>query len=118
MRNPARDTLYLNRPEFADPQYPGQRFFCWHCALLEGLLATFPELAAELDIVHVDWPRPRQDIIAIVGEQNQSLPLLVLADGHPSAHETGRFERRRFIATKDGILAALAERHGFPIPHP
>lgn len=28
----------IARPDFEDPDYPGQRFYWWHCALLEGVL--------------------------------------------------------------------------------
>ncbi len=45
-----RDKLFLLQPDFTDPDYPGQRFFCWHCALLEGVLASFPEINDVLDI--------------------------------------------------------------------
>ncbi len=113
-----RDRLFLLRPDFIDPAYPGQRFYCWHCALLEGVLASFPDLAEKIDVARVAWPRPRHTVIDLVGEENQSLPLLVLADGANSAHQTGAHRGRAFIADKDAILAALSERHGFPVPHP
>ena len=113
-----RDRLFLLRPDFVDPAYPGQRFYCWHCALLEGVLASFPDLAEKIDVARIAWPRPRQAVIELVGEDNQSLPLLVLADGATSAHQTGTHRGRAFIADKDAILAALTERHGFPVPHP
>jgi len=57
-------------------------------------------------------------VIALVGEANQSLPLLVLADGATSSHSIGSYQGRAFIAHKDAILAALSERHRFPEPHP
>jgi hypothetical protein len=114
----ARDTLFLLRPDFEDPAYPGRRFYCWHCALIEGVLASFPKLTAQIDVERVAWPRPREAVIALVGEQNQLLPLLVLAPGTTSARQTGTYRGRTFIADKDGILAALSERHGFPDPHP
>lgn len=113
-----RDRLFLLRPGFEDPAYPGQRFYCWHCALMEGVLASFPELATRLDVQRIAWPRPRLPAIEQVGEENQSLPLLVLADGDTSSHQTGTYEGRAFISDKDRILAALSERHGFPDPHP
>jgi hypothetical protein len=113
-----RDRLFLLRPGFEDPAYPGQRFYCWHCALMEGVLASFPQLAEKLDVERITWPRPRQPVIELVGEENQSLPLLVLADGATSPHQTGTHRGRAFIADKDAILAALSERHGFPGPHP
>jgi hypothetical protein len=113
-----RDKLFVLRPNFEDPAYPGRRFYCWHCALLEGVLASFPELSQRLDVERIEWPRPRQAVIALVGEQNQSLPLLVLADGQMSVHQSGVFAGRAFISDKDRILSALSERHGFPEPHP
>lgn len=113
-----RDRLFLLRPDFEDPAYPGRRFYCWHCALIEGVLASFPALAAKLDVERIAWPKPRQAVVALVGEENQSLPLLVLADGATSSHSTGSYRGRAFIADKDAILAALSERHRFPEPHP
>lgn len=113
-----RDRLFLLRPGFDDPAYPGRRFYCWHCALIEGVLASFPAFAEKLDVERIAWPRPRREVIALVGEANQSLPLLVLADGTTSQHQTGSHQDRAFIADKGAILAALSERHGFPDPHP
>ncbi|MGY3471112.1 hypothetical protein ACVW0I_007983 [Bradyrhizobium sp. LM6.11] len=113
-----RDRLFLLRPGFEDPAFPGRRFYCWHCALIEGVLVSFRQLAEKLDVERIAWPRPRQPVIALVGEENQSLPLLVLADGATSPHQTGSHQGRAFIADKDAILAALSDRHGFPDPHP
>lgn len=113
-----RDKLIILKPGFEDPAYPGQVFYCWHCVLMEGLLASFPELAARLDVERVAWPRPRREVIELVGEENQSLPLLVLSEGETSPHQTGTFNGRAFISEKDKILAALSDRHGIPVPHP
>jgi hypothetical protein len=113
-----RDKLFLLKPDFEDPAYPGQRFYCWHCALMEGVLTSFPDLAKRLDVERIAWPRPRFPIIELVGEENQSVPLLVLAGGGTSVHQTAAYQGRAFISDKDKILAALSERHGFPAPHP
>ncbi|TYC67152.1 DUF3088 domain-containing protein [Stappia sp. BW2] len=100
-----KDTLYILTPGFEDPAYPGKTFYCWHCALMEGVLASFPELAERLDVRRIAWPKPRKEVADLLGEDNQSLPVLVLAEGG-------------FIDDKDAILDALTERHGFPHPHP
>jgi hypothetical protein len=113
-----RDKLFLLRPDFEDPAFPGRRFYCWHCALMEGVLASFPALATRLDVERIDWLRPRLSVIALIGEEHQSLPLLVLADGGTSEHQTGVFQGKAFISEKDKILTVLSERHGFPDPHP
>ena len=113
-----RDRLFLLRPDFTDPAYPGKRFYCWHCALIEGVLASFPDLAKRLDVERVAWPRPRAFVIEMVGEDNQSLPLLELGDAIVDAPPSRISGNRRFIADKDEILRALTLRHGFPEPHP
>ena len=113
-----RDRLYLLAPDFADPAYPGRRFYCWHCALLEGVLASYPALAERIDVVRVAWPRPRAALIDLIGEANQSLPVLILADGAPADLATSTYEGRRFIDDKDAILHPLAVRHGIAEPHP
>jgi len=113
-----RDTLLLLEPGFSDPAYPGKLFYCWHCALLEGVLASFPDLAQQLVVHRIAWPRPRRAAVELVGAENQSLPLLVLADGRTSPHQTGVHAGRAFIASKDAILAYLSGRYGIPLPHP
>jgi hypothetical protein len=113
-----RDTLFLLQAGFEDPAYPGRRFYCWHCALMEGVLASFPALAGKLDVQRIAWPRPRAAVVALLGEETQDLPVLVLPDGQTSRHQTGTHEGRAFVAGRDSILAALSERHGFPDPHP
>lgn len=113
-----RDTLILLRPDFFDPAYPGTRFYCWHCILLEGVLHSFPTLADRIEVLRIEWPRPRREVVELLGEEHQSLPVLILADGTDDAHATGRARGRSFIDDKDVILAALAARHGLPVPHP
>ena len=113
-----KDKLFLLMPDFIDPKFPEHRFYCWHCALIEGVLSAFPNLAKQLEIQRVPWPLPRKAVVSSVGEENQSLPLLVLTEGQPSQFQTGTFGKLAFINDKDKILAALAERHGFPEPHP
>lgn len=114
----ARDVLFLLKPDFTDPSYPSTRFYCWHCALMEGVLASFPNLAGRLEVRRIAWPRPRAEVVALVGEANQSLPLLILAEDAPVGLETGVHGGVRFVSGKDAILRALTLRHGFPEPHP
>lgn len=114
----ARDILILLKPDFEDPAYPEQRFYCWHCVLLEGLLASFPDLAERLDVVRIAWPKPRDEVIALLGAENQSLPVLILAADAPAGLETGTANGHRFVEGKDAILRVLGLRHGIPVPHP
>lgn len=111
----AKDTLFLIKPGFEDPKQPGTRFVCPHCNQIEGLLAAFPDLAAGLDIQRVGFQRPRAAVIAEVGEENQSLPLLIFGSDVPE--DASAQDGRRFVQDTKRILALLAERHGFPQLH-
>lgn len=102
----SRDTLFLLDSEWADPAYGGERkFYCKDCVTIDGLLALFPERAANIDVVRVAWPRPRAAVVAAIGEENQGLPALVFGEGG-------------FVSEIEALLAALATRHGFPERHP
>jgi hypothetical protein len=101
----SRDTLFLLEHAFADPALGGGRaFYCKDCMTIEGLLACFPERAASIEVVRVAWPRPRAAVVDAIGAENQNLPALVWDGG--------------FANEIEALLAALAERHGFPERHP
>ncbi len=110
----AKDTLFLISPGFEDPKHPGVRFVCPHCNQIEGLLAAFPDLAAGIDIHRVGFQRPREAVIAVVGE-DQSLPLFVFAGDAPA--DAASHGDTHFIQDTKRILQILAERHGFPQLH-
>lgn len=108
----ANDTLYLIDPGFEVADRSDGPFVCPFCNQVEGLLASFPQLALDIEVVRVPFQRPRSAVIAVVGEANQALPLLVLGDAPPSdAKSHGEV---RFVADTDRILELLAERHGLP----
>ncbi|MGV1793046.1 DUF3088 domain-containing protein [Rhizobium sp. A37_96] len=111
----ARDKLFLISPGFADPKHPGVSFVCPYCNAIEGLLASFPDLASAIDVERVAFLRPRQKVIDVAGEANQSLPLLIFAENPPD--DAGDWNGTRFVNSTDRILELLAERHGFPRLH-
>ena len=51
-----RDKLFIVDVDFRDPYYPNEAFYCWHCALMEGLFQLLPE--------DVKQARCRKDSIA------------------------------------------------------
>ena len=102
---PAKDRLFVLDIDYADPEFAPRRFYCKDCVTVEGLLALFPDRAANIEVVRVPWPRPRAAVIAALGEQNQNLPALALAEGG-------------FANDIEAVLAALHTRHGFPERHP
>ncbi|MBS0384524.1 MAG: DUF3088 family protein, partial [Proteobacteria bacterium] len=74
-----RDTLFILRAPFEDPALEGT-WFCTSCATMEGMLLANPQWARAIDVVRTAYPRPRREVIAAIGEENQALPALVLAD--------------------------------------
>lgn len=71
----SRDRLYLLLPSF--PSETGVQQFCPDCMMIEGIIATVPEVWEAVDIYYVGFERPRQAIIDAVGPEKQGCPLLV-----------------------------------------
>lgn len=71
-----KPVLVLIRPN-SRPDRP-EGWYCPDCALVEGVLAYYPELRTALHIVHVDFPRPRAALVAMVGENVQDCPCLLV----------------------------------------
>lgn len=111
------DRLFLLRPGFEDPAQPGRFFICPHCNAIEGLLASFPGLAPQIQIHRLPFARPRSAIIEILGDQHQSLPVLVFDPGQPVPEDTRVANGWRFIDSSERILRYLADRYSFPYLH-
>lgn len=113
-----RDTLFLLRPDFMD----GDRgpYFCPGCAELVGLLEFYPVLKGVLDVRYLEFPRPRPELVELVGEENQSCPVLVLR-GAPSGSgrdvPVQRAKGHFFVEGADSIARYLARAHGIGVPH-
>lgn len=118
MEQPMRDRLYLLEASFTDPAYPDRTFYCRDCVTIDGLLARFPDKATMLDVIRIPYPRPRDAVIAVVGEAHQNLPLLVLAPNADPALADGRHDGTYFVSDLKALLHALHVRHGFPEAHP
>lgn len=113
-----RDTLYILDRQFEDPGLPGRSFYCRDCITIDGLLTSFPEAAAGLDVVRIGYPRPRHAVIEAIGEANQNLPVLVLSDDAPAELADGQYQGALFVADFKKLLRVLSTRHGFPEAHP
>jgi hypothetical protein len=110
------DRLFLLNPHWTDDE--GGPWFCPAGAWIEGVLTFYPALKSHLDITRLDHPRPRLPVIALVGEDHQSCPILVL-DGEfdwPEA-QTSESTDRRFLQD-DAIVPYLAARYDIGRPHP
>lgn len=112
----AKDTLYLLPMGF---DKDGQRRFCPDCAMMEGYLAAYPELREALDIVRVDYPRPRAALVERLGEDHQNAPTLILAEPAPDAGPHGEIQQANglsFLSDARPITRYLAAKHGLAAP--
>ena len=112
-----RDTLFTLKPDF---QKDGAgRFYCPDSLKIEGVLAYYPDLSAKLDVVRVDFPRPRKAIVDAIGVANQGAPVLVLSTAN-AARASGpavkSAEGRKFIDDPGAILAYVADTYGVGRP--
>jgi hypothetical protein len=115
--------LFLLKPAYADPNVgaAGQLYYCPHCAMVEGVLHYYPALRQQLAITYVDFPRPRKVIADLIGEANQSCPVLVLTPAEAQAADTSYFTPANgllFVNTAAHIARFLAHRYQIALPHP
>ena len=75
------DQLFLLPAGFADLAHGPGTYHCIDCARIEGLLSYFPHLREQLTVAYVDFPRPREQLIALLGEPHQNCPTLVVHNG-------------------------------------
>ncbi|MEP2989783.1 MAG: DUF3088 domain-containing protein [Parasphingorhabdus sp.] len=113
-----KDILFLLEPGFEDPALPGRKFYCPYCAQVEGVLASYAEHTGNIEVVRLPFPRPRRATIELVGEEHQSLPLMVLASDAPRYDFTLHHGEVRFVSKTADILRLLHLRHGIDEIHP
>ena len=116
MTTAPKPILFLLRAGFPDPKLGPGGFYCPECATVAGLLYYYPELRESLDVRLVDAPRPRPEVVALVGEENQSCPVLVLPPGDlPAGVPTAA--GRAFVSGPGPIVDFLAARYGTARSH-
>lgn len=95
-------------------------FFCPGCSQMVGLLEFYPALKVHLEVRYLDFPRPRPELVELLGEENQSCPVLVLKDAPNSPASTLALQQAKglwFVEGADAIANYLAQVHGTGIPH-
>lgn len=112
-----KDTLFMIKPGFYD-NGKGP-YYCPYCAAVEGIIKYIPELEEQINIVRVDFPRPRPKVIELLGEDNQGCPSLVLNDGAeiPSDAKISGSTGRAYINDPVKIGKYLGKTFNVMIPH-
>lgn len=115
------DILFLLKKDFDDyAREHEKKYYCPDCAMMEGVLSYYPELRQKLDIRYIDYPRPRKEITALVGEAHQGCPNLILdSSNHDYKYASSFIRFGDFLHSDDNkvILEYLAEQYGIAIPH-
>ena len=97
--------LFLIKPDFQDVNLAdGKKYFCPDCVMIEGLLSFYPKLRSEIEVMYVDFQRPRKVLVDLLGSENQSCPVLVLEDG-------------TFINEVSQIIGYLVDHHQIGFSH-
>lgn len=112
-----RDVLFIIKAPFEDPELEGT-WFCRDCATMEGALLANPHWSNHIDVRRVSYPRPRHEIIALLGEENQSMPVLVLADLAKAPADALMASTTPFITEPKAICRYLAATYSGAGPHP
>ncbi len=86
--------------------------------MMEGALMANPQWANHIDVRRMPFPRPRREIIALIGEENQPMPVLVLADSSRAPGTAKEYDGQRFIDEPKAISRYLAATYGGAGPHP
>lgn len=71
-----KHTLYMLNPWTEDDEQV--YYYCPDCAVVEGFFFYAPKVKKEIDVVSIDFQRPRKAVVDCLGQENQECPVLVL----------------------------------------
>ncbi len=95
-------------------------YYCPDCGVVEDFLTYSPDIRDKIEIINVDFARPRNAIVALLGLEHQDSPVLVLdedaagGEGVVQSMSTGR----KFINDPLVICTFLVDLYGGVKPHP
>lgn len=110
-----KDKLYLLKPGFiTSPE--GSPLYCSDSAPVEGVLSFFPELRQRVDVEYLAFPRPRKTLVDALGEEHQSLPVLILGseESGVTALVPKTARGKRYFDDEKQIRQYLSARYGLP----
>ncbi len=110
--------LFLLKPGFYDEK--GGPFYCPDCAAVEGFLKYAPQVEGQLDVRRVEFQRPRQEIVELLGASNQGCPVLVFGETSDLPAEASKSVEtgRAYISGAAQICEFLGRTFGVVRPHP
>lgn len=113
--------LFLLKPDFLDANMDKDaKFYCPSCAQVLGIITYYPELREKLDIIFIDFKRPRKEIVDLIGEENQGCPNLIFSKEEVAGLDVGYLNEYGdyYFQNKVPLIAEfLAEQYGIGVPH-
>lgn len=110
-----KDQLYLMRPGFVNAGLGP--FYCGDSVSVEGMLGFFPQLRDLVDVHYIEFPRPRQPLVDVLGEEHQSIPVLILSPDAPADDPRNlprQANQARFFDDEMRIRKYLSQRFDLP----
>lgn len=111
-----KDKLFVLRPGFDDG---GTRYFCPYSAQVIGFLTYYPGVKDTLEIIELEFPKPRHPLADVLGAMHQAAPMLVLA-GEPAVVPRVTISEANghsYVERTIEILRYLAVTRDVPVPH-
>ena len=111
-----KDKLFVLRPGFEER---GVTYFCPFSAQVIGFLTYYPQVKDTVELVELEFAKPRKPLADLVGEAHQAAPMLVLV-GEPVTVpnvKIGDANSRKYVEKTIEILRYLAATRGVPAPH-
>ena len=111
-----KDLLFVLRPGFEDG---GVTYFCPFSAQIIGFLTYYPQVRDTVELVELEFAKPRKPLADLVGEAHQAAPMLVLAGESVNVPNVKIDEAnsRKYVEKTIEILRYLAATRGVPAPH-
>ena len=115
--------LFLLKPDFTDNMIDAQvKFYCPDCAMVQGIIGYYPKLKDLIEIIYVDFERPRKKIIKYIGEENQGCPVLIVGKHELNDNIVNSYFKAYndylFIDSANKIAKYLTENFRIGLPHP
>lgn len=110
-----KDQLFLLKPGFFNAGLGP--LYCGDSVSVEGLLSFCPDLRTLVDVRYLEFPRPRAPLVEMLGEERQSVPVIILAEDAKITDPTIEVEQiqgRRYIADPAMIRRYLSAQYDQP----
>jgi hypothetical protein len=87
-------------------------WLCSDCCMIEGMLMLNPAWQNEITIVRVDYPQPRPELVALLGDGNHNAPTLILSETSKAHQDTDTINGLRILTDPEIICRQLAASYG------